>query len=265
MPAGLSFAEDAAVPYGAGEALRFLRKGGIDAGQRVLIIGAGGSFGTYAVKLVKHAGAEVVAVDSAGKLEMLRELGADQVIDCAEWNFTDGPGDFDIVFEVVGRAPFGRIARLLRHGGRYVVANPHAAQFFRGLWASRTSDKKTIFGSGTGKEEHLRVVTELVEADEPRLVVDREYPVEQLAGFGGETDRDVVADDLEGDLVDDLRDHRVDHPRHDARARLHRGRLISPGPARGPEDRSLRSLQIVDSCTAMRLSTPENWTNDAGS
>ena len=123
MPAAMSYAEAAAVPYGAMEALRFLRKAGIGAGQRVLIIGAGGSFGTYAVQLAKHAGAEVVAVDSAGKLEMLREIGADQVIDYTEGDFTDGAGDFDIVFDVVGRAPFGRVVRLLRPGGRYVVAN----------------------------------------------------------------------------------------------------------------------------------------------
>ena len=181
MPAAMSYAEAAAVPYGAMEALRFLRKGGIGAGQRVLIIGAGGSFGTYAVQLAKHAGAEVVAVDSAGKLEMLREIGADQVIDYTERDFTDGAGDFDIVFDVVGRAPFGRVARLLRPGGRYVVANPHTAQLIRGLWASLTGDKKMIFSSGTATDEHLRAVTELVEAGELRPVIDRRYPLEQMA------------------------------------------------------------------------------------
>ncbi len=181
MPAALSYAEAAAVPYGAMEALRFLRKGGIGAGQRVLIIGAGGSFGTYAVQLAKHAGAEVVAVDSAGKLEMLRELGADQVVDYTAGDFTDGAGDFDIVFDVVGRAPFRRLARLLRPGGRYVVANPHTAQLLRGLWASLTSDKKLVFSSGAVKDEHLRAVTELVEAGELRPVVDRRYPLEQMS------------------------------------------------------------------------------------
>ena len=148
MPAAMSYAEAAAVPYGAMEALRFLRKAGVGAGQRVLIIGAGGSFGTYAVQLAKHAGAEVVAVDSAGKLEMLREIGADQVIDYTERDFTDGTGDFDIVFDVVGRAPFGRVVRLLRPGGRYVVGMPHTAQVIRGLWASLTGDKKMVFSSG---------------------------------------------------------------------------------------------------------------------
>ena len=181
MPAAMSHAEAAAVPYGATEALRLLRKGGIGAGQRVLIIGAGGSFGTYAVQLARHAGAEVVAVDSAGKLEMLREIGADQVIDYTEGDFTDGARVFDIVFDVVGRAPYGRVARLLRPGGRYVVANPHTAQLIRGLWTSLTGDKKMIFGSGTGTGEHLRAITELVEAGELRPVIDRQYPLEQMA------------------------------------------------------------------------------------
>jgi NADPH:quinone reductase-like Zn-dependent oxidoreductase len=181
MPAALGYAEAAAVPYGAMEALRFLRKAGVGAGQRILIIGAGGSFGTYAVQLAKHAGAEVVAVDSGGKLEMLRELGADQGVDFTAGDFTDGAGDFDIVFDVVGRVPFRRLARLLRPRGRYVVANPHTAQLIRGLWASLTSDRKLVFSSGAVTDEHLRAVTELVEAGELRPVIDREYPLEQMA------------------------------------------------------------------------------------
>ena len=181
MPAAMSYAEAAAVPYGAMEALRFLRKAGIGAGQRVLIIGAGGSFGAYAVQLAKHAGAEVVAVDSAGKLEMLREIGADQVIDYTEGDFTDGAGTFDIVFDVICRAPFGRVVRLLRPGGRYVLANPGTSHFIRGLWTSLTGDKKVIFSSGAATDEHLRAVTDLVEAGELRPVIDRHYPLEQMA------------------------------------------------------------------------------------
>jgi NADPH:quinone reductase-like Zn-dependent oxidoreductase len=181
MPAAMSFAEAAAVPYGAMEALRFLRKAGIGAGQRVLIIGAGGSFGTYAVQLARHAGAEVVAVDSAGKLEMLRELGADEVIDYAERDFTDGAGDFDIVFDVICQAPFGRVVCLLRPGGRYVLANPQTSHFIRGLWTSLTGDKKVIFSSGAATDEHLGAVTDLIEAGELRPIIDRQYPLEQTA------------------------------------------------------------------------------------
>ena len=181
MPAAMSYAEAAAVPYGASEALRFLRKAGIGAGQRILIIGAGGSFGTYAVQLAKQAGAEVVAVDSTGKLEMLREIGADQVIDYTERDFTDDAGTFDVVFDVVCRAPFGRVVRLLRPRGRYVLANPRTSHFIRGLWTSLTGDKKVIFSSGTGTGEHLRAVTDLIEAGELRPVIDRQYPFEQMA------------------------------------------------------------------------------------
>jgi NADPH:quinone reductase-like Zn-dependent oxidoreductase len=180
MPAAMSYAEAAAVPYGAMEALRFLRKGGIGAGQRVLVIGAGGSFGTYAVQLAKRAGAEVIAVDSSGKLEMLREIGADQVIDYTEGDYTHGAGHFDIVFDVVGRTPYGHVDRLLRPRGRYVLANPHTAQFVRGLWASVTGGKKTVFSSGAGKGEHLRAVTELLEAGGLRPIIDRQYPLEQM-------------------------------------------------------------------------------------
>jgi len=181
MPAAMGYAEAAAVPYGAMEALRFLRKAGVGAGQRVLVIGAGGSFGTCAVQLAKRAGAEVVAVDSGGKLEMLRELGADQAIDYTAGDYLDGAGDFDIVFDVVGRAPYGRVAGVLRPGGRYVVANPHTAQLIRGLWASLTRDKKMIFSSGPVRDEHLRAVTELVKSGALRPVIDRWYPLEQMA------------------------------------------------------------------------------------
>lgn len=197
MPATMSYVEAAAVPYGATEAFRFLRKAGIGAGQRVLVIGAGGSFGTFVVQLAKHAGAEVVAVDSAGKLEMLREIGADQVIDYTERDFTDGAGDFDIVFDVVGRTPFGRVVRLLRPRGRYVVANPHTSQFIRGLWTSLTGDKKMIFSSGAAAGEHLRAVTELIEAGELRPVIDRQYPLEQMA----EAHRYAETEQKQGNIV----------------------------------------------------------------
>ena len=181
MPAALGFAAAAAVPYGACEAFRFLRRAGIGAGQRVLVVGAGGSFGTYAVQLARHAGAGVVAVDAGAKLELLRELGAAEVVDYTATDFTAGPGDFDIVFDVICAAPFGRVVRLLRPGGRYVLANPGTSHFFRGLWTTLTGGKKVIFGSGTGSDDDLRAVSELIEAGALRPVVDRTYAFAQMA------------------------------------------------------------------------------------
>ena len=181
IPANLSYAEAAAVPYGGSEALRFLRKGNIQAGQKVLIIGAGGSFGTFAVQLAKLFGAEVSAVDSTSKLEMLRSIGADHVIDYTERDFTDSAQTFDLIFDVVCRAPFARVLRMLRPGGRCVLANPHTSHLLRGLWTTMTSDRKVIFGSDSGSVEHLLFLKELIDAGKLRPVIDRHFTLEQTA------------------------------------------------------------------------------------
>ena len=181
IPANMSYAEAAAVPYGGSEALRFLRKGNIQAGQKVLIIGAGGSFGTFAVQLAKLFGAEVSVVDSTSKLEMLRSIGADHVSDYTERDFTDSAQTFDLIFDVVCRAPFARVLRMLRPGGRCVLANPHTSHLIRGLWTTMTSDRKVIFGSDSGTVEDLLFLKELIEAGKLRPVIDRRFPLEQMA------------------------------------------------------------------------------------
>jgi NADPH:quinone reductase-like Zn-dependent oxidoreductase len=181
MPSKMSYSEAAVIPYGASEALRFLRKGNIQTGQKVLIIGAGGSFGTFAVQLAKLYGAEVTAVDSISKMEMLRSLGADHVIDYTKQDFTDSLQTFDIIFDVVCKAPFTLLLRMLRSGGRCVLANPSTSHFIRGLWATKTSDRKVIFGSDTGSTEHLLYIKELVEDRKLRPVIDRTFPLDQMA------------------------------------------------------------------------------------
>ena len=180
MPERLGYAEAAAVPYGGTEALRFLRKGNIQAGHSVLIIGAGGSFGTYAVQLAKHLGAVVAAVDSPGKLEMLRSIGADRVLDYTAEDFTGRGETYDLVFDVVCRLPFDRLLRLVRPGGRLVLANPKTSHLLRGLWASRTGDRKVVFGSDTASSEQLIFLRELIEAGKLRPILDRRYPLEEI-------------------------------------------------------------------------------------
>jgi NADPH:quinone reductase-like Zn-dependent oxidoreductase len=180
MPATVGYEEAAAVPYGGGEALQFLRKANVRSGQRVLVNGAGGSFGTFAVQLAKVLGAHVTAVDSAPKLEMLRTIGADRVIDYAQEDFTDGSETYDVIFDVVRNTPSGRMARLLTENGWLLMANPGFLQIVRARWASRGSKKRVSFAASSGTSEDLAYLRGLVEAGRLHPVIDRRFPLEQM-------------------------------------------------------------------------------------
>ena len=180
-PANMTYEEAAAVPTGGLEALHFLRKGNIQSGQKVLINGAGGSIGTFAVQLARHFGAKVTGVDSTGKLDMLRSIGADQVIDYTREDFTKSGQTYDVIFDVVGKSSFSRSIRSLKQNGRYLLANPGLSQMVRGRWTSMRSSKKVIFGAASGTTEDLIFLKELIEAGKLKAVIDRRYPLEQTA------------------------------------------------------------------------------------
>ena len=180
MPASLDYEEAAAVPYGGGEALQFLRKAKVGSGQRVLVNGAGGSFGTFAVQLAKELGAHVTAVDSAPKLEMLRTIGADHVIDYAREDFTAAPETYDVIFDVVRNTPSGRMVKLLTDNGCLLMANPGLQQVVRAKWASRGTKKRVSFAGSGGTGEDLAYLRGLVEAGKLRPVVDRRFQLEQI-------------------------------------------------------------------------------------
>ncbi len=146
-PTGMTYEEAAGVPTGGLEALHFLGTGNIRRGRRVLINGAGGTIGTFAVQLAKYLGAEVTAVDSTEKLDTLRSIGADQVIDYALEDFTSSGKTYDVIFDVVCKSSFSGSLRILNPKGRYILANPGLSQMIRGLWTSITSSKKVIFGA----------------------------------------------------------------------------------------------------------------------
>ena len=179
-PANMTFEEAATVPFGGRDALHFLRKGNIQRGQKILINGAGGSIGTFAVQLAKHFGAEVTAVDSAAKLDMLRSIGADHVIDYTQEDFTQSGEIYDVIFDVVGTISFSRSAGSITPNGVYLLANP-VNQMVQALWTRMTSSKKVILETASGTIDDLIFLRELIEAGKIETVIDRTYPLEQIA------------------------------------------------------------------------------------
>ena len=179
-PANMTYEEAAAVPIGGLNALHFLRKGNVKSGQKVLIQGAGGSIGTSAVQLAKYFGAEVTAVDSTGKLDMLRSMGVDKVIDYMQEDFTENGETYDVIFDVVGKGSFRRSVRSLRTMDVYLLANPRLSQMVRVLWVPRRSNKKVVLGAASDKTEDLLMLKKLIEAGKIKSVVDKRYPLEHI-------------------------------------------------------------------------------------
>ena len=178
-PANVTYEEAAAVPFGGLEALHSLRKANIQSGQKVLIIGAGGSIGTYAVQLARHYGAEVTAVDKTGKLEMLRSIGADHVIDYTQEDFTKSGQTYDVILDAVGKSSFSGSLRSLKENGTYLNANP--GLFSRVLRTSKRSSKRVIPWTAGYTANNLLALKELIEAGTIKAIIDRSYPLEQIA------------------------------------------------------------------------------------
>ena len=179
-PTNMTYEEAAAVPTWGLNALHFLRKAHIQPDQKVLINGACGSIGTFAVQLAKHFGAEVTGVDSSEKLEVLRSIGADQVIDYTQEDFTKNGQSYDVIFDVVGKSSFSRSIRSLKKNGFYLCANPRLSHMIRGLWTSITSNKKIISGAARLDSEDLMFLKELIEVGKLKSVIDRSYRLNQI-------------------------------------------------------------------------------------
>jgi NADPH:quinone reductase-like Zn-dependent oxidoreductase len=179
-PANVTFEEAAAIPFGGNTALHFLRKGNIQSGQKVLIYGASGSVGTFAVQLAKHFGAEVTGVCSTPNLEMVKSLGADKVIDYTKEDFNKSGETYDVIFDAVGQSSFSGCMRSLKKEGIYLQTVAAPALSVRMRWTSMTSSKKLIGGTATSKTENLIYLKELVEAGKIRPVIDKSYPLEQI-------------------------------------------------------------------------------------
>jgi NADPH:quinone reductase-like Zn-dependent oxidoreductase len=180
MPANLDFAEAAVLPLGGLDAYHFMRKAGVQRGEHVLVNGAAGTIGHFAVQIAKMMGAEVTAVDSGDKFEMLRSIGADHVIDYRQQDFTRGGLQYDVVMDVVGSLSYDGGLGVLRSGGRLVLANPSATSFARAPISSATGDKKVITTTAGHTAADLEMLREWVEAGKLRPVVDRRFALEEM-------------------------------------------------------------------------------------
>ena len=185
-PANLSFEQAAAVPVAALTALQGLRdKGNIQPGQKVLINGASGGVGTFAVQIAKAFGAEVIAVCSTRNLDLVRSLGADQVIDYTRDDFTRNGQHYDLILAVNGYHPISDYLRALSPEGRYVVAGGSMLQLFQaalqGRRAAKTGDQKISIVSLVQNQQDLVLMKDLLESGKVVPVIDGCYPLSKTA------------------------------------------------------------------------------------
>ncbi len=179
-PSNMTYSEAAAVPVGARAALHFLRKADIRPGQKVLVYGASGSVGTFAVQLAKYYGAEVAAVCSGSNLELVRSLGADRVIDYTKENFASAGAIYDVIFVAVDKGSFIDHMKALKPKGIYLNATT-PVRTPRMRWATLTGDKTIVTGEHPSvSADDLVFLRDLIEQGKLRSVIDRRYPLEQI-------------------------------------------------------------------------------------
>ncbi|MCI0575105.1 MAG: NAD(P)-dependent alcohol dehydrogenase [Chloroflexi bacterium] len=184
-PAGITFEEAAAIPQAGVIALQGIRdKGQVQPGQKVLINGAGGGGGTFAVQLAKLYGAEVTGVDNTGKMDFMRSLGADHVIDYTREDFTKNGKQYDLILDLIAHRSVFAYPRALRPNGSYFAVGGSVATFFQilllGPWIRRTSGKNIQVLAVQRNRKDLVSITELCEAGKIVPVIDRRYPLSEV-------------------------------------------------------------------------------------
>ena len=180
-PINMTYEEAVAVQQGALTALFFLRKGNIQRGQKVLIFGASGGVGSFAVQLAKYFGAEVTGVCSTPKLELVKSLGADKVIDYTKEDFTKSGEIYDIILDTIGKSSVSRSERSLKKEGFYLFTTFGLLKLLQILWLQMTSSKKAFYGTLEERTADLIFLKGLIEAGKLNSPIDRHYPLEQAA------------------------------------------------------------------------------------
>ena len=181
-PVNMTFEEAAVVPYGATMALGLLgAQGNIQSGHKVLINGASGGIGSAAVQIAKHLGAQVTGVCGTPRLEFVKSLGADEVIDYTQEDFTQNGETYDLIFDILGKSSFSRCESSLKQDGRYLLASFKMKQLLQMLWTKIRGGKRVICAIAPGSTEDLIAVKELVEAGKIKAFIDKRFPLEQTA------------------------------------------------------------------------------------
>jgi NADPH:quinone reductase-like Zn-dependent oxidoreductase len=180
-PSQISYAEAATISVGGINALHFLRNAAIRQGQQILINGAGGSIGTYGVQIAKLYGGEVTAVDHTSKLEMLKSIGADHVIDYTAEDFSRNGKKYDVIFDMVYTTPYSKAIGSLKDGGIYLMANPGPRRMMRSAFLSIPGGKKVFFSFASETQEDLEHIADLMASGKIKAVIDRTYPLEKAA------------------------------------------------------------------------------------
>ena len=179
-PSNITYGEAAAIPIGARTALYFLRKAGIKSGQSVLVYGASGSVGSYAVQIAKYLGATVTGICSTTNVELVKSLGADKVIDYTAEDFSKTDETYDVIFEAVNKSSFSACMKLLKTNGTYInVTEP--LPNLQMLWTKLTSSKKLILSQNSPEtSEALTYLKELVEMGKLKVVIDKFYLFDEV-------------------------------------------------------------------------------------
>lgn len=180
IPNNMNFEQAASVPLGGWNGLHFMNRAGIQLGEQVLINGAGGCIGAWAIQIAKVKGAEVTAIDIEEKAEGLRQLGADHVIDFTKENFRDSDKTYDIIFDMVPGSSYLSCRKKLNKKGRYLKGNPRFLELWQSLFVGWFSDKTMIVAFAKESVEELEELKNLVEAEKLGAIVDSTFSMQEI-------------------------------------------------------------------------------------
>ena len=180
-PSNISHNEAAVIPFGGVAALHFLKKAKIQPGQKVLVVGASGSVGSAAVQLAKSFGADVTGVCSTANIALVKSIGANKVIDYTKEDFAGNGETYDVIFDAVNAISVSRSMKSLNKNGIMILSAAGMSEMLQGLWISMTTNKRVLTGVISHKAADIIFLKELIEAGKFKPVIDRTYPLEQIA------------------------------------------------------------------------------------